>query len=523
MKPKSNLKVARKVVSTLFAGLITLAFLDLTASLPTWFHKAATYGQFVPSLLSFFAAPALVASGFIVVMILTLLFGRVYCSWLCPLGYFQDVMIRVRMRFQRKKFRFRYAPAVPWLRYAVLAIVVAAVLSGVMLPLAFTDPFSIYGRIMVQLIHPVLAGTNNLLSGWLGSADIYWLRPRTVPGFGLAPFLSGLILTVVVLVVSLRFGRLWCNTLCPAGTLLGLLSRGSLWRITLDHSRCTSCGLCAMACKAQCIDAKARTVDFDRCVGCMNCLSSCNQGGVQFSRVKPKGTELQFVAENESRRTALKSVVLVAVAAMASKAKAAADVFSLRKAVKPNNRSHFSSPPGSLGIDRFNSICTACNLCVSACPTRVLRPSVTEYGLKGFLQPYMDFRSNFCNFECTRCGEVCPTGAIKPLKPEEKKRVQTGVARFVKENCVVYTDETSCGACSEHCPTKAVHMVEYKPGLLIPEVTDEICVGCGACEYACPTLPNRAIFVDGHLVHQTAAEPEKAGKSKEEVPEEFPF
>lgn len=518
------LPLVRMVASTLATGLVAFVLLDITASLHPFFHDSATWLQFVPSLLSFLTAPAITATGFVVVLIATLLFGRVYCSWLCPLGYFQDVVIALRRRLRRKKPRFVYARPWSWVRYSTLGIVLTSAVAGLMIPLALLDPFSVFGRLMVHLAHPALAVTNNLLSDAFSASGFYWLKPRTVPGFDVASFLAGLAITVSIVAMALRNGRLWCNTLCPVGTLLGLISRRSLWRITLDESFCTSCGLCALACKAQCIDSKARRVDFDRCVGCMNCLDSCSQGGVKFTRIAATRPLAAATAPDQPvRRSVLLGMMVLPLVAIVAKVKAAADVFSLQKALKPNQRDHFVSPPGSVSADRFHSVCTACHLCVSACPTRVLQPSFAEYGLRGFLQPYMDFHSNFCNYECTRCGEVCPTGAIVPLAAEAKKRVQTGVAVFVKENCVVFTDETACGACSEHCPTKAVHMVEYKPGLLIPEVTTDICVGCGACEYACPTLPNRAIFVNGHAVHQVASEPLKADKSKEEVPEEFPF
>ena len=171
------------------------------------------------------------------------------------------------------------------------------------------------------------------------------------------------------------------------------------------------------------------------------------------------------------------------------------------------------SPPGSVGIGRFTSLCTACHLCVSVCPSRVLTPSLLEYGPEGIMQPRLNNRAGFCNYECTLCSRVCPTGAILPVTPEGKKLIQIGVARFIRENCVVVTDNTSCGACSEHCPTKAVRMVPYpnpanKP-LVVPEVVPDYCVGCGACEHACPTRPFKAICVDGHPVHRTARKPEE--------------
>ncbi len=137
------------------------------------------------------------------------------------------------------------------------------------------------------------------------------------------------------------------------------------------------------------------------------------------------------------------------------------------------------------------------------------------------MQPRMDFHSGFCNYDCTRCTDVCPTGAIMPLMPEAKRLTQIGKAVFIKDNCIVHTEKTACGACSEHCPTKACHMVPYEGRLLIPEVKDEICIGCGACEYACPTRPYRAIFVDGNPLHEAASKPES--KELEAVPSDFPF
>jgi ferredoxin len=137
------------------------------------------------------------------------------------------------------------------------------------------------------------------------------------------------------------------------------------------------------------------------------------------------------------------------------------------------------------------------------------------------MQPRMDFHAGFCNYECTRCTEICPTGAIMPLMLEAKKLTQIGKTVFIKDNCIVQTEKTICGACSEHCPTKACHLVPFEGKLLIPEIRDEICIGCGACEYACPTKPYKAIFVDGNPVHEAAKKPDI--KALESAPGDFPF
>ncbi|MFC2116893.1 4Fe-4S dicluster domain-containing protein [Bacteroidota bacterium] len=180
------------------------------------------------------------------------------------------------------------------------------------------------------------------------------------------------------------------------------------------------------------------------------------------------------------------------------------------------------SPPGSLGLHHFTSRCTACHLCITACPTGVLKPSLNEYGLAGILQPHMDYDSNYCNFACVRCSEVCPTGAILSLTEEAKKTTQIGQVHLILENCVVYAENTACGSCSEHCPTQAVTMVKYREGLTLPEIKPLICVGCGACEHACPVQPHKAIFVDGHEVHQLAEKPEIIELEEIQM-EDFPF
>jgi ferredoxin-type protein NapF len=183
------------------------------------------------------------------------------------------------------------------------------------------------------------------------------------------------------------------------------------------------------------------------------------------------------------------------------------------------------TPPGSVGREHFTDRCTACQLCVASCTTQVLQPSSLEYGFLGMNQPRMDYSKSYCNFDCVKCGEVCPTGAILPLKPEDKQLTQIGVAKFIEERCIVYKDGTDCGACSEHCPTKAVNMMPYKKGLFIPVVTAKQCIGCGACEHACPASPQKAIYVTGALKHGRAvkAEEKHINEKGTKSSDDFPF
>jgi formate hydrogenlyase subunit 6/NADH:ubiquinone oxidoreductase subunit I len=187
-----------------------------------------------------------------------------------------------------------------------------------------------------------------------------------------------------------------------------------------------------------------------------------------------------------------------------------------------NTKTYPVAPPGSRTIKHLLSSCTACHLCINSCPTGVLQPSLGEYGPHGFLKPHLNALVSFCNFDCTRCGEVCPTGAITLLPAKKKKRTQMGRTQFIKKNCVVETDKKDCGACAEHCPTKAVRMVPFEGKLKIPELDNKYCIGCGACEHICPVRPHRAIFVDG-LPVQGISEPPISKPVKIIPLEDFPF
>jgi ferredoxin len=171
---------------------------------------------------------------------------------------------------------------------------------------------------------------------------------------------------------------------------------------------------------------------------------------------------------------------------------------------KHGHHSPVICPPGSAGVERFLDRCTACHLCISECPTGVLQPVFWEYGVLGLMKPHMDYRVAFCNFDCRRCGEVCPDGAIDLLDRSAKHLAKIGEAQFYRDCCVVVTNGTDCAACSEHCPTKAVTTIPYGNNLRLPSLNDDLCIGCGACEYACPAKPAKAIKVTGLREHSIA-------------------
>ncbi len=524
---KGILKKIRVLLSLLFFLFIVFIFLDFSNSTPAKYINGIHFLQFAPSLMKFIGLMSLGAAGFIVVVLLTLIFGRIYCSTICPLGTLQDIISYIRRRYFRKlKIRFHYSNPQNILRYSLLGLTVLVVLAGSSFMLGLLDPFSNFGKIFHNLAKPLVVGFNNILAEGFTYLGVYFFYPVKMDPFNWIVTGFSLSFFILVFIMAWRKGRLYCNTICPVGSMLGLISKYSLFRIRLDKSACTSCGKCAVVCKANCIDVKEKEVDFSRCVGCMNCLIPCPDNGVKFAPAW-KQPEIQILEFDPSKRNFLFRSGLMFAGFMGLRKYGIAQDTIRKGEIIPGTfpifREYPVTPPGSVSLGRFNKLCTACHLCVSSCPTHVLQPSFFEYGLQGLMQPKMDFNTSYCNFECTLCTEICPSGALLPLAPEVKKLTQLGKSNFVKENCVVYTRKTDCGACSEHCPTKAVKMVPYEGKLMIPEVHNEVCVGCGACEHACPTEP-KAIFINGNPVHLEAEKP-KEGEKQEKIDykEEFPF
>lgn len=542
-------KPFRVVVSILTLLALAFIFLDFRENLSSSWIRTITWLQFVPSFAKFLTAAGILSAGFLVVTLLTLIFGRVYCSLICPLGIIQDVISFFSKKVRRKKFRFKFSKAKNGFRYTFLALAVIPLFFGSVLMTGLLDPYSNFGRIFNNLFRPLYISSNNILAELLIRMKVYAISPQQLLPANWPAVIYALLILGALGVMASKWGRLYCNTVCPVGTLLGLLSRISFGKIRIDPSTCTKCAKCAVACKSQCINLKNQSVDFSRCVACFNCIHACQDNSIHYRfsfrrkhqevkttstavgpvksgvPVAPANNDLTDVPVKDSmtdeskRRFIADSLVLTgAMLGISASLKASGEEDKLI----PYKKEHPCTPPGSVSIRHFNNICTSCHLCISSCPGNVLRPSLLQYGLEGFLQPYMDPSSGYCNFDCTICGEVCPTGAILPLTVEQKQVTQVGVVHFIRENCVVYTDETLCGACSEHCPTKAVKMVPYKETLNIPHTEQELCIGCGACEHACPVVPYKAIYVEGQEVHQTAKKPEIKA-SQEEKLEEFPF
>jgi ferredoxin len=525
-----HLKTARAAVALALFAPSLLAFVDFGRVLPAGAAAVVSRSQLVPALLRV-ALPPLLA-----IAAVTLLFGRVYCSTLCPLGTLQDACIRLPSlgrHGKRRRFRFRFSAPRARYQFALAVAVFALALAGILLPLDLLEPWSIFGRASAALGQPAVALAVNGISDLLGALHVYAVAPVTLPRPAPAALAIALVSLAGIGWLAAVRGRLWCNLLCPAGAVLRLLSWRPLVRVALDEEKCDGCGVCEKACKAGCIDAKARTVEASACVACFDCLAVCPRGGVKLTAAWPRRSVPAAQVLDAQRRTLLRSAtVTVGALLLPRPARAAGQGEGAPSpAADPRDVRRPVTPPGSRDAGRFTSRCTACHLCVAACPTQVLRPSLLEYGLAGVLQPRLSYDAGACVYDCNRCGQVCPTSAIVALPLDERRLVQVGRARFVTDDCVVTKKGKACGACAEHCPTKAIQMVpveSHLPGaeanLRIPKVDEDLCIGCGACEHPCPVEPRKAIYVEARTPHGTAKKPDQSAlENPLEKGKEFPF
>lgn len=496
------LRKIRIALAVIFFTLVNLLFLGVTWGITqhiAWVAKI----QFLPALLALDFA---VLTGLI---LLTLVFGRLYCSVVCPLGVMQDIFGWLGKK--QKKNRYSYSKEKQWLRYGVLAMFVFCLVIGFAPVTTLLAPYSAYGRIVNSLFRPLYDLLQNGLAAIESNFDSYmfsevqlWMRSVTT-------FVIALLTFGILAFLAWRNGRTYCNTICPIGTILSFFARFSLFRVQFDKDKCKNCSLCEKNCKASAIDYKNGTIDYSRCIACGDCTEKCKFDALHYKPVvgrrKDKANESVTTSKSETinkqKRAFLTGAVMMAGTAAMAQTKMKVDgglaVLEDKKAPRRTNR---ITPPGSVSHKNMERHCTACQLCVSACPNNVLRPGSNPLHL---MQPELSFERGFCRPECTHCSHVCPTGAIRPVSREDKTAIHVGHAVWIAENCIPVSNGDECGACARHCPAWAIHLTDYLTTdgrtVQVPVVDTERCIGCGECEYLCPARPFSAIYVEGNIMH----------------------
>ncbi|MHC6203257.1 4Fe-4S dicluster domain-containing protein [Breznakiellaceae bacterium SP9] len=466
--------------------------------------------------------------GFVLVILaLTLICGRLYCSVLCPLGTVQELFWRAGNLLRRKKrgkqvssagrtaesaastmrgslpirkgiVRRGYA-APPVARYVIPLLVAVGVIFSITPLMVIFDPISTFGRGMGAL-------RNLLLSG---GATVFMLIIA-------APL-------ILILIAALLRGRAFCNW-CPVGVTLGLFSSAAPLGMKVSPS-CVSCGLCEAKCPAGCIDVSAKRIDSERCVLCFSCTAVCPTGSAAYS-VRGKSA-----VSGEARRVFLKgagkaSLVCGAAYLLGPNLKLLPQPVDTALANLPEGETLPILPPGAKNLIHYTSRCIACHACVASCPAKIITAKDDPH-------PRLDYNGEAtaaCQFNCIECGRVCPTKAITPLSVDEKHRTRIALSTLYFERCVVNTKHESCGACAEVCPTGALTMVAYSepgiPFLTRPIYDERYCIGCGACLAACPAEPRAftlAAVPEQSLTIGSRPLEEAGDELRVESTDDFPF
>jgi len=446
----------------------------------------------------------------LILLILTLLLGRFFCGWICPLG--STIDISDRLFFGRigsgRKTGYQRLKITPAIKYYFLAFLLVGSVLGLQIA-GWFDPLSLITRSYALVFLPYLnfMGSNifNLLQRiplitHISEPVYSFLRIHLF--YSLPPLFSHHLLLLVLFAAVLSLGFLsrrgWCRLLCPLGALLALVSRYSPLR-RMVREDCESCRICETGCKMGAITDHGKGILAGECIECLTCIGICPSGEVSFRFEISRQKALQR-SVSLSRRGLLiggmGGIVALPVLSL-SHPRREESIYLVR-------------PPGALPEDEFVTRCIRCGECMKVCPTSGLQPSLWQAGLQGFLTPVLVPRVGYCEYNCRLCTQVCPTGAIQRISLELKRRFRIGTAHIDKTRCIPYAQGKNCVVCEEVCPipTKAVKLREAKPGdmigrgvaiveepLLLPYILEEICIGCGICEYKCPVEGKAAITV----------------------------
>lgn len=402
-------------VRLIIAGIIGI--LSILAVCGIFYPVSFLNIQFLPLLqrvIVDYSIPALIL--LLVVLGITAIFGRFYCSTICPFGILQEFAALV---FRRKTNPQKNAG----FKYIVASLTFGALFGGSAVLIRYIDPYSVFGSAISLSI-------------------------------------TGLIVLLAVFALVFFKNRYFCTNICPVGAVLGLISKFSLNKIYIDKSKCVSCGLCARTCPSGCISKDEKTVDNETCVKCLKCIGACRQDAIHYGK-EPK-QEIKF---NVNRRKLIWAGAALVVLAGALKA---GIELSEKAAEKVRN---IILPPGAVNANRMFNKCLNCNLCIENCPNKILSKANDKFGAV-----HIDYTKGegFCKYDCNKCSQVCPSGAIKKISKEEKQKTRIAMATINSDKC------SQCGACIYDCPAGAISKQDKKV-----TIDASKCIGCGRCKKSC--------------------------------------